>query len=199
MLKFIIISILYFVSGKKDFTYAINKYRQTPVIRNFKLEKYISDFSTNSTWYYENGNYSYPTQLGKFSYRNGDSLMKMPHFYNYSNYKFLFRDRTNRSIKYILNFRARQKDCFDWNKCDTNNYDQYVTCLKNVPDLLPYKKCSWAWHYYPKFLEPSFKEIACVKVKNPPVKKSNIFVSEDKKFGFFCYGLINSTNDYPFD
>ena len=201
-MKFIILLILQIVFSIKDFTHQINKERDAYdlpfIIRNKTLEAQIYNYNHDVNWYYEQGSvYStYNYANGKYLKKNGDHITD---YMNLTDYNFLFRDRTNRNIKYIMSFRRRQRKCFDFKKCNKTNFLGYTSCLINPASNKPYRKCSWAWQYYPKIIERSLTEIACVKLGKPPPNNDPNFNRENKKGAFFCYGKYNSTNDYPFD
>ena len=200
-------NITYSFKTIKDFVHVINKERSKyyldPIIRNYTIEQKIYDYSKQnnltSSWYYTNGNYS------TFNYATGNykrwNIDHMDKYIDLFGFEFLFRDRTNRSIRYIMAFRNRQRECFDLNNCSNTFFNGSLSCLKEQKYSLitPYRKCSWAYNYYPKIIERNFTQIACVKFKNPPKNNNPIFNKEDKRSFFFCYGLINQDNDNPLD
>lgn len=216
-MKFVVIAVigllLNFVNSRKghqdnDYTKGINKERSKfgldPIVRNEFVEKEIFDYNSDPNWYYTNGDqyqtYNYAT--GNYKRWKGDHIpdyMISEGHTNLTGWKFLWRDRTNRSIKYIHSFRIKQRDCFDLESCSDLFFNGSISCLKpqSYSLITPYKKCSWAYNYYPKMIERNFTEIACVKLGRPPPNLNPIFNKEDKRKSFFCYGLISQTDDNP--
>ena len=176
------------------------KYNLGKISRDYEMEQKIFDYNHNPLWYY-NKSQDYKTYNhinGKYRRWNGDHLMN---YMNESDWEFLIRDRTSRSIKYIIWYRLKQRKCFNWNKCNKTEYTDYLSCKRRGTfKPIPYKRCSWSYMYYPKLMEKDLKSIACVLLGAPPENDKEGFHLENKKRSFFCYSnKINRTNDYPFD
>lgn len=176
------------------------KYGLEKITYDLALEQRIKNYSIDPYWYY-NTSQDYKTYNhinGKYRRLNGDHLMN---YMNETNYEFLMRDRTNRSIKYIVWFRLNQRKCFNWNKCSKTEYTDYLSCKRmGTFKPVPYTRCSWAYAYMPKLMEKDLKSIACVLLGKPPDNNKEGFHLENKKRSFFCYSnKVNKTNDNPFD
>jgi hypothetical protein len=182
-------------------------FSDSPIMFNNSLITDIHNFNKSIDWFYtKSENYSYHYKLLNGSRRwNGDFILEYPEFSEYKKdgWQWMFRDRTFRTVSYIIGMRIRQKSCFDWKMCNRNLFFDYITCLKSFPKIpnLPYVKCDWCYQYYPKMVEPSLKQIACIKLLNKGNNSIFIQTGDNKPMAFFCYGKFskNITDDYPFN
>jgi hypothetical protein len=182
---------------------AISEVNKSPVDYDYQLHNDLINFSTNGSWYYTPNTLGlsyYVKSINRTRNLNKDFLMYIPEFKKYKElgYEYLFSDTTtpkkNQSpIAFIFQFRNRQKNCFDWNKCSQTTFNEYTTCLKGKPVLVNSKHCSFAFTYLPKYIT-SIKSIACILLNFvSPYTPSN------QPLSFACYYRRESAGvDYPF-
>jgi hypothetical protein len=193
--------IAYILASPIQILKTIKEVNKANISYDYDLHNYLLNFSTNGSWYYSPNDLGlsyYIPSIDKSRNLNKDFLMEFPEFKRYKDlgYKYLFSDTSNNKIASIFQFRNLQMGCFNWNKCSKTTFNEYTTCLKGKPQLKGQKKCSFAYSYLPKYLNPEIDKIACILLDFvSPYTPSN------QPFSFACYYRLRTNRtlvDYPF-
>ncbi len=187
--------------GLKYINNARERYNLPKVTQNVTVENMIKEFNSKINgsiidFYYTNSkthNYTYIQFPNKTRRWNADFIMEYMGL-DRDGWEFSTRDRTHRTIKYIVGFRLNQMSCFNWNKC-SDTFSDYTTCTKQEPVWKPDEKCSWAWQYASKYLQKRFYQTACVYVYNigynPQFNRTGGGLQENyKPKAYVCYQRI---------
>lgn len=160
-------------------------YNLTPVVYDHKLLNEINNFTStkNASWFYD----SSPNN-STFYLKSGGKLIPREQHLNgviETPFSYLFRDTYKNSIPLIFKFRANQRSCFDWKKCDKKNFYLFSSCTKKL-ELRTRKKCSFSYAYYPLFVYPSLKSFACISLDFQGTYVPESLKNVQKK-SFWCY------------
>lgn len=147
-------------------------------------------------------NYWFNTSLNQtHEFYLGDEKRVRPYnlyFHNSTEpFKYLFHDTVKTTMSSIFSHRVKQRKCFKLKKCSKDSFNMYYTCGGKKQDVRDSTKCSWFFHYYPRFLLKSLTQISCVL---PPIEGPNVpnHLRGIQKKVFICFGNHKDpTSDNP--
>lgn len=135
------------------------------------------------------------------SFYLGTSLRNRPYnmyFTQFADFKYLFHDTVKTTMSTIINHRIKQHTCFKIKKCKPV-FNYFYSCGYKQTDVQDNTKCSHAYHYYPRMLIKSLKQISCVL---PPIQGPDVpqqLINVQKKV-FICFGKYgNLLSDNPLE
>ncbi len=154
-----------------------------PVIVNNEVVNYLKKIDED--YFFKISNNSYTVK----EYGRVQNLSCQ--FFKPLNFTYLFRDTIKTDIASIINFRSRQRQCFNKYKCNSV-FNDFVSCLRDPREISVIgdgKKCSWAMYYYPRIVHKDLLQIACIElgIRGPAVP-SHLYNVQLKSF--VCYGLF---------
>jgi hypothetical protein len=179
----------------------------TPFITyNQSLHDDLIKFNHTGQWYYSRSltHSRHIPMLNRTWNENSMFLMDEPYFKNYyrDGWRFAFRDTYQTSVSIIIKYRANQRNCFMWSLCDKSHFNDYITCLSNIPPLIngsvPYSytrsRCAWAWAYYPHFIDKDLQQIACIQLD---YRTQYVPIGLNQPYSFLCMARYNRNDSYP--
>ena len=111
--------------------------------------------------------------------------------------RYLFHDSMRESMADIMNFRAKQRNCFKLRQCSKTLFSMFYTCGGRPSHVQNSRPCSWFFHYYPRMILRSLKQIVCVIVERQGPDVPAHLLRVQKKV-FVCYGTFETPDsDYP--
>jgi hypothetical protein len=170
-----------------------------------EMQVALNNFTANTppAFFFEDTlGYSYVVPiLNRTQSYNGQFILNMEQFkaLREAGWKFLFHDTdapSDMDIEKIIKFRIDQKKCFNYTKCDQNQFTDYVSCAQYPIILQSSALCSWFMYYYPPMLKSDLSEIACVSLVYPG---PNTPSPGKQTRSFWCYGkYLQPVSDRPF-
>lgn len=177
-----------------SFNYTV--YEHLNELRNTHGDHWFYDFIPNKSECH------YVSMIGRTQCNVGDFIMPL-------GFNHLFHDthKIKNNILPVIRYRINQMSCLDFEKCDRNQFNDHITCLKDgitvrnqdglpIPNFVS-KKCLWNFYYTPRLLYPSTTQISCILLdfETP-------YVPEDitQLYSFYCYANHKyPQSDHPFD
>ncbi len=196
------------LSEKRNLVSLFNKYRRSVGSSNMnavswnntceqKLQEIADKYSKD--WFFEKNNNTRLPGMAQQNAFNIEFLNTMPEFNKTCpGWIFLDRDtyRNNANpMTQIFKFRENQASCCNMNKCNKTAFTNYQSCC--FTSIGTSKKCSSAFHYYPRHYISSLDQIAGIILNRRGPFTPNPRI---QKYVYFLYGRFNHdmTTDMPY-
>lgn len=172
------------------------RHKLPKVTYNYTIQKQLESIPVD---------YWFSTSLNKsYSFYLGTSLRVRPYnLYHHTNvsepFKYVFHDTVKLTMSSIFSHRAKQRNCLKLKKCSNDSFNWFFTCGATQKQVQDSVKCSWHFHYYPRMILGSLREIGCIL---PPIQGPNTsdHLKNVQKKVFICFGNYgNITSDNPLE
>lgn len=165
-----------------------------PVTYNWEMQARMEGIDEDF-WFSESMGQSYTFHLGASIRRRSYNL----YFYRHGTYRYLFHDTVKTTMNSIFNHRAKQRTCFKKALCSRSPpFHWFYSCGGTQRHVQNSRRCSWFFHYYPRFILKSLTSIACILIDregpNVPTELQGVQMKV-----FICQGEYKSPilTDFP--